>query len=92
MIVINLIIWLVAGVLVGLVASRRARTEAEQSVFLNAGVGAAGAALAGLFIAPLVGAGTLDQGSFSFGALVVALLGAILMLAIASLLREGAAP
>jgi uncharacterized membrane protein YeaQ/YmgE (transglycosylase-associated protein family) len=92
MIVINLIIWLVVGVLVGLVASHRAGTETEQSLFLNAGVGAAGAAFAGLFIAPLVGADTLAEGGFSFGALIVALLGAILMLAIARLLREGATP
>lgn len=86
---INLIIWLVVGGLIGWVASLLMRTDGQQGVFLNVVVGIVGAALAGWLISPLVGVGTINQGSFSLGALVVSLLGAILLLVIVGLLRRG---
>lgn len=72
---INLIIWLVIGGIIGWVASLLMRTDAQQGVFLNVVVGIVGAALAGWFISPLVGVATINQGSFSLGGLVVSLLG-----------------
>ena len=86
---INLIIWLVVGGLIGWVASLLMRTDGQQGVFLNVVVGIVGAALAGWLISPLVGVGTINQGSFSLGALVVSLLGAILLLVVVGLLRRG---
>lgn len=86
---INLIVWLVVGGLIGWVASMVMRTDAQQGVFLNVVVGIVGAALAGFLISPLVGTGTINQDAFSFGALVVSLIGAIVLLGIVNLIRRG---
>lgn len=67
------------------------RTDGQQGVFLNIVVGVIGAALGGWFISPLVGDGTINQGVFRVGALVVSLLGAIVLLAIVNLFRRGTA-
>lgn len=86
---INFILWLVIGGLIGWVASMIMRTDGQQGIFLNVVVGIIGAALGGWLISPLVGVGTINQGSFSFGALVVSLIGAVILLAIVNLLRRG---
>ena len=88
---INLVIWLVVGGLIGWVASMLMRTDAQQGMFLNVVVGIVGAALAGWFISPLVGVPTINQGAFSVGALVVSLLGAVLLLLIVNLVRRSSA-
>jgi len=85
----NIIIWLVVGGLIGWVASMMMRTDGQQGMFLNIVVGIVGAALGGWLISPLVGVGTINQGSFSIGALVVSLLGAVVLLAIVNLFRRG---
>ncbi len=87
----NFIIWLVVGGLVGWVASMIMRTDAQQGVFLNVIVGIVGALLGGWLISPLVGMGTINQGNFSIGSLVVSLIGAVILLAIVNLLRRGRA-
>jgi uncharacterized membrane protein YeaQ/YmgE (transglycosylase-associated protein family) len=89
--VINLMVWLIVGGLVGWVASMLMRTDGQQGLFLNVVVGIVGAALGGWFISPLVGVPTINQGSFSVGALVVSLLGGMLLLAIVNLVRRGTA-
>jgi uncharacterized membrane protein YeaQ/YmgE (transglycosylase-associated protein family) len=86
---INFIIWLVVGGLIGWVASMIMRTDGQQGVLLNVIVGIIGAALGGWLISPLVGVGTINQGSFSIGALAVSLLGAVILLAIVNLVRRG---
>lgn len=88
---INFIVWLVIGGLIGWAASLVMRTDGQQGIFLNIVVGIVGAALGGWVISPLVGVATINQGAFSVGALVVSLLGAIILLAIVNLLRRGAA-
>ncbi len=88
---INFIVWLVIGGVIGWVASLIMRTDGQQGIFLNVIVGIIGAALGGWFISPLVGVGTINQGAFSLGALVVSLLGAIVLLAIVNLVRRGSA-
>jgi uncharacterized membrane protein YeaQ/YmgE (transglycosylase-associated protein family) len=50
---INFIVWLIVGGLIGWVASMIMRTDAQQGVFLNVIVGIIGAALGGWFISPL---------------------------------------
>ena len=67
------------------------RTDGQQGIFLNIVVGIVGAALGGWFVSPLVGVGTINQGAFSVGALLVSLLGAVVLLAIVNLLRRGTA-
>jgi len=86
---INFIVWLIVGGLIGWVASMMMRTDGQQGVFLNVVVGIVGAAIGGWFISPLVGVGSINQGAFSIGALVVSLLGAIVLLAIVNLVRRG---
>ncbi len=87
----DFIIWLVVGGLIGWVASMIMRTDGQQGIILNVVVGIIGAFLGGWLISPLVGVGTINQGSFSFGSLVVSLIGAIVLLAIVNLVRRGSA-
>ncbi len=86
----NFIIWLVVGGLIGWVASLIMKTDGQQGLFLNVVVGIVGAMLGGWFISPLVGAGTINDGTFSAGALMVSLVGAVILLAIVNLFRRGA--
>ncbi len=86
---INLIVWLVVGGLIGWLASVLMRTDAQQGVLLNVVVGIVGAALAGFIISPLLGIPTINQNAFSFGALLVSLIGAVILLAIVNLFRRG---
>jgi uncharacterized membrane protein YeaQ/YmgE (transglycosylase-associated protein family) len=86
---INLILWLVVGGVLGWVASMIMRTDAQQGVVLNVIVGIVGAALAGLLISPMLGVPTINQDAFSLGAMVVSLIGAIILLAIVNLFRRG---
>ncbi|MEY3252282.1 MAG: hypothetical protein RL227_1255 [Pseudomonadota bacterium] len=88
---INFIVWLIVGGLIGWVASLIMRTDAQQGILLNVIVGIVGAALGGWFISPLVGVGSINQGTFSIGALLVSLLGAVVLLAIVNLVRRGSA-
>jgi uncharacterized membrane protein YeaQ/YmgE (transglycosylase-associated protein family) len=85
----NFIIWLVVGGLIGWVASMIMKTDAQQGMILNVVVGVVGAMLGGWLISPLVGAGTVNQGDFSLGGLIVSLIGAIILLAIVKLFRRG---
>lgn len=85
----NLIIWLIAGGLIGWVASLLMRTDGEQGVVLNVLVGIVGAAIGGWLISPMVGVATINDGMLSMGSLVVSLLGAIVLLAIVNLIQRG---
>jgi uncharacterized membrane protein YeaQ/YmgE (transglycosylase-associated protein family) len=88
---INFIVWLVMGGMVGWIASLIMRTDGQQGVFLNVIVGIMGAAIAGWVISPLLGIPTINQDAFSIGALVVSLIGAIILLAVVNLFRRGTA-
>lgn len=81
----NFIIWLIVGGLVGWVASIIMGTNRQQGILLNVIVGIVGAFLAGLVLTPYFGIGTINQSNFSFPALMVSLLGAIILLAVVSL-------
>jgi len=86
----NFIIWLVVGGLIGWVACMAMKTNGQQGIVLNVGVGIVGAFLAGWFISPLVGVDTINQDNFSMPALLVSLIGAAILLAIVNLVRHGA--
>ncbi len=88
---VNFIVWLVVGGLIGWVASMIMRTDGQQGVVLNVVVGIVGAFLAGWIISPLVGTPTINQNAFSLGAMLVSLVGAIVLLAIVNLVRRGSA-
>ena len=81
----NIIIYLIAGAIVGYIASRIMRTNSQQGLILDIVVGIVGAVLAGWFLTPLFGISTINQSNFSLPALLVSLLGAIILLAIVKL-------
>ena len=84
----NLIIWLVVGGVIGWIASLIMKTDAQQGLFLNVVVGVVGALLGGWLLSPLVGEGTVNQGDFSIGGLLVSLAGAIILLFLVNLIRR----
>ncbi|PJI87042.1 GlsB/YeaQ/YmgE family stress response membrane protein [Sphingomonas koreensis] len=85
---INLIVLLVVGGVLGWLASIVMRTDAQQGMFLNIVVGIVGAVLAGLLITPLIGGATITQ-EFSLTSLLVSFLGAVVLLGIVNLVRRG---
>jgi uncharacterized membrane protein YeaQ/YmgE (transglycosylase-associated protein family) len=84
----GILVWLIVGGLVGWVASIIMRTNAQQGILLNVLVGIVGAVLAGFFISPLVGVGTINDG-LTAASFMVSLLGAVVLLAIVNVLRRG---
>ena len=85
---INLIVWLVVGGLIGWVASIIMKTNAQQGKFLNVVVGIVGAMIGGFLLSPLLGQGTINQSDFSIGSLVVSLLGSMILLFVVNLFRR----
>ncbi len=86
---INFIIWIILGALLGWIASMIMRTDSQQGPLLNIIVGIIGAFLAGMFLSPLFGVSTINQNNFSIASLLVSLLGAVILLAIVNLFRRG---
>lgn len=86
---LNIIIWLIVGGLVGWVASIIMKTNAQQGILLNVIVGIVGAFIAGYVLTPLLGIGTINQNDFSLPALLVSLGGAVILLFVVSLFRGG---
>jgi uncharacterized membrane protein YeaQ/YmgE (transglycosylase-associated protein family) len=86
---INFIVWIIVGGLIGWIASIVMRTDAQQGLLLNIVVGIIGAFLAGLVLTPLFGVGNINSGDFSLPSLLISLLGAIILLAIVNLFRRG---
>jgi uncharacterized membrane protein YeaQ/YmgE (transglycosylase-associated protein family) len=80
-------IWLITGGVVGWVAGLIMRRR--DGVLLDIIIGVVGALLGGWFVAPFLGAATIDQGAFSLTALLVSLAGAILLLAIVNIGLRG---
>jgi len=85
---INFIIWIIAGALIGWVASIIMRTNNRQGLIADIIVGIVGAFLGGYFLSPLFNVGTINEGDFSIPALLVSLGGAVILLAISKLFRS----
>jgi uncharacterized membrane protein YeaQ/YmgE (transglycosylase-associated protein family) len=85
----NIIVYLIAGGIIGWVASIVMKTNAQQGILMNVIVGVVGAFVAGWFLTPLFGVATINQGDFSMPALLVSLGGAILLLAVVRLFSRG---
>ena len=75
----NLIIYLIAGAIVGYVASRVMRTNSQQGLVMDIVVGVIGAFLAGYFISPLLGVGTIND-AITLPTMLVTLIGSIVLL------------
>lgn len=88
---VNFILWLVFGALVGWLASLVMRTDAQQGVILNIVVGIVGAFIGGLiFNAMGVGGANINNNDFSLTALLVSFIGAVILLSAVNLVRRGA--
>ena len=84
---VNFIVWLIVGAIIGWIASMIMRTRG--GLLVDIIVGVVGAFIAGLVLTPLLGIGTINQGNFSLPALVVSLLGAIILLLVVKLIFRG---
>jgi uncharacterized membrane protein YeaQ/YmgE (transglycosylase-associated protein family) len=76
---VNIIIYLIAGAFVGYVASRIMRTNSQQGLLMDIVVGVIGAFVAGYFISPLLGVGTIND-AITIPTLLVTLLGSVVLL------------
>jgi uncharacterized membrane protein YeaQ/YmgE (transglycosylase-associated protein family) len=86
---INFIVFLITGGILGGLASIIIRKNWQQGVLMNVAVGISGAFLAGIALTPLFGISTLNQSNFSRPAFLAAVLGAIVLLAIVNFVRRG---
>lgn len=87
----NVLAWLVAGSLVGWLASRLMPSDSRQGLILNIVVGMLGAAIGGWFISPMLGPAAIDLRAFNVGAFMASLLGALVLLAILNLVHRSTA-
>jgi uncharacterized membrane protein YeaQ/YmgE (transglycosylase-associated protein family) len=83
----NLLIYLIAGAIVGYIASRIMHTNSQQDWFLDIVVGVIGAFIAGYFISPLLGVGTIND-AITIPTMLVTLLGAVVLLWIVKAVRR----
>lgn len=86
---LNLIAWIIIGGIIGWLASLIMRTDGQMGTLLNIVVGVVGAFVAGLVLSPLFGVGTINEGNFSFPAMALSLLGAVLLLGVVNLFQRG---
>jgi uncharacterized membrane protein YeaQ/YmgE (transglycosylase-associated protein family) len=75
----NFLIYLAAGAVVGLVASRIMQTVSWQGLLIDIIVGIVGAFLAGYFINPLLGIGTMND-AITIPSILVTLAGSLVMI------------
>ena len=87
---VNFIVWLLFGALVGWLASIVMRTDAQQGALLNIIVGIVGAFIGGFVFNMLgIGGSNINNSDFSLGALIVSFIGAVVLLGIINLARRG---
>ena len=84
----HILIWLAVGALIGWVAGLLMRNNDDQGVFVNVLEGVLGALVAGWIVAPYFGLHAGDPRVLDFGALSVALIGAVIALALLSFVRS----
>jgi uncharacterized membrane protein YeaQ/YmgE (transglycosylase-associated protein family) len=75
----NFLIYLAAGAVVGLVASRIMQTVSWQGLLIDIIVGIVGAFLAGYFVNPLLGIGTMND-AITIPSMLVTLAGSLVMI------------
>jgi uncharacterized membrane protein YeaQ/YmgE (transglycosylase-associated protein family) len=82
---INLIIWLLIGALIGWLASMIMRTDAQQGALMNIIVGIVGAMIGGF----ILGGPTINSNALNVTSLLVSFVGAVVLLAIVNLVTRG---
>ena len=85
---IDFILWIIVGALLGWLASIIMKTNSRQGLIADIIVGIVGAFVGGYFLSPLFNISTINEGDYSLPALLVSLGGAIILLAISKLFRN----
>jgi uncharacterized membrane protein YeaQ/YmgE (transglycosylase-associated protein family) len=75
----NIVIYLIAGAIVGYVASRIMKTNSQQGLLMDIVVGVVGAFIAGWFISPLLGVKTINE-AVTLPTMLVTLIGSVVLL------------
>ena len=89
---IDFIVWLVVGAIIGWIASMIMRTDAQQGWLLNIIVGIVGSMLGGwLFGILMPGTTTATDNPFNIMSWIVSIIGAVILLAIVNFFRRGTA-
>ena len=87
---INFILWLLFGALIGWLASMVMGRDAQQGAILNIVVGIVGAFLGGLIFSFLPGSSAnINDGGFNLWSLIVSFIGAVVLLGIVNLATRG---
>jgi uncharacterized membrane protein YeaQ/YmgE (transglycosylase-associated protein family) len=81
-------IWLIVAIVIGSLGSLIMRCNTDRSTFMSTLAGILGALVAGPLLVPLLG-GRSSQGLFDLNAVLVSLLGAVVLVGLANLLRLG---
>lgn len=84
----NVVLWFLIGGLLGWLMSRVLSEPGEEDTLMNLTVGPVSATLAGWFLAPWLRADGGMAQRFDFGALVLATVGALVVLTLFNLLRR----
>ena len=85
----GIILMIIIGGILGWLASKVMRTDAQQGIILNIVVGIVGAVLAGFLLSPLFGIPSIIAAPLSLGPILISFLGALILLAIVNLIRRG---
>jgi uncharacterized membrane protein YeaQ/YmgE (transglycosylase-associated protein family) len=83
---VNIILWILFGALAGWIASMIMDTDAEQGAVGNIVVGIAGAFIGGFIVNAMTGDDVMNQ--FSITSLLVAIIGAVILLALVKAFRR----
>ncbi|PKO08920.1 MAG: GlsB/YeaQ/YmgE family stress response membrane protein [Chloroflexi bacterium HGW-Chloroflexi-2] len=82
----NILIYLIAAAVIGWVAT--SLMHDRSNLLLNIVIAVIGAFLAGYFLSPLFGVGTIND-AITLPTMLVTLLGAVILIAIVRLIRRG---
>ena len=85
---VDIAVWFVVGAVVGGFASVLMRGDEDPGVFFNVVVGVVGALLAGWYVGPDFGLRIANAGLFALGAMAIALVGAVVLLALVGAVRK----
>src|SRR6218665_313534 len=86
---IDFIIAIIMGGIIGWLASIVMRTDAQQGIFLNIIVGCIGSILGRFLLQGVLGGGHLRGNAFDPMTLLTAFIGAVILLGIVNLVRRG---
>ena len=85
---LNFLIWIVVGGVIGLAGSFVLRTYVSPGLRANVVIGMAGAVFAAILVAPLLGMRDINPMMFSFPAMLMAIVGALTFVPLAHLMRR----